>query len=194
MEETGGQLEEGNPGKKKRKKRKKKAKSAGENEDASLEEAAIYQDPPKLEVIKMLYSVQKYFKIFENCRFLDAGLSLFFQDEEEFPGLSPALNVNERLLISSSVAKLCKEVHSIFFFSFRCFPPFFGYRYHRYGFKLYNSSCVKLDLMKTSSQENQREGVQPQPVEQNKEKPIAATAQPIEMAKKGQVRVCLFVF
>lgn len=63
MEETGGQLEEGNPGKKKRKKRKKKAKSAGENEDASLEEAAIYQDPPKLEVIKMLYSVQKYFKI-----------------------------------------------------------------------------------------------------------------------------------
>lgn len=42
----------------------------------------------------------------------------FFQDEEEFPGLSPALNVNERLLISSSVAKLCKEVHGIFFFSF----------------------------------------------------------------------------
>lgn len=55
MEETGRQLEEGNTGKKKRKKRKKKAKNAGENEDGSLEEAAIYQDPPKLEVIKMLY-------------------------------------------------------------------------------------------------------------------------------------------
>lgn len=183
-------MEEGNPGKKKRKKRKKKAKSAGENEDASLEEAAIYQDPPKLEVIKMLYSVQKYFKIFENCRFLDAGLlSLFFQDEEEFPGLSPALNVNERLL-STGVAKLCKEVHSIFF-SFRCFPSFFVYGYDRYGSKLYNSSSVKLNLMKTFSQENQKEGVQPQPVEQTKERLNAATAQPIEMAKKGQVRVRL---
>lgn len=48
--------------------------------------------------------------------------------------------------------------------------------------------------MKTFSQENQREGVQPQPVEQTKEKLNAAAAQPVEMAKKGQVCVCLFVF
>lgn len=48
--------------------------------------------------------------------------------------------------------------------------------------------------MKTFSQENQRDGVQPQPVEQAKEKLNATTAQPIEMAKKGQVCACLCFF
>lgn len=79
MEEVASLLEEGNAGKKKRRKRKKKAKGAGESEDADLDEQMIYQEPPKLE------------------------------DDEEFPGLSPALKVNERFSGSISTAKQCNE-------------------------------------------------------------------------------------
>lgn len=79
MEEMAAQQEEGAPGKKKRKKKKKKAKSAGEDAEADSEEPAIYQEPPK------------------------------FEDEEEFPGLTPALTGTDRLVTSSYAAKLCNE-------------------------------------------------------------------------------------
>ncbi|XP_040010729.1 selenocysteine insertion sequence-binding protein 2-like isoform X2 [Xiphias gladius] len=79
MEEMAEQQEEGAPGKKKRKKKKKKAKGAGEDAEVESEEPAIYQELPK------------------------------FEDEEEFPGLTPALTGTDRLISSSNAAKLCNE-------------------------------------------------------------------------------------
>lgn len=78
-EEMTAQQEEGAPGKKKRKKKKKKSKGAGEDAEAEAEEPAMYQAPPK------------------------------FEDEEEFPGLTPALTGADRLTTSSYAAKLCNE-------------------------------------------------------------------------------------
>ncbi|KAF3851372.1 hypothetical protein F7725_013144 [Dissostichus mawsoni] len=78
-EEMTAQQEEGAPGKKKRKKKKKKSKGAGEEAEAEAEEPAMYQAPPK------------------------------FEDEEEFPGLTPALTGADRLTTSSYAAKLCNE-------------------------------------------------------------------------------------
>ncbi|XP_034396862.1 selenocysteine insertion sequence-binding protein 2-like isoform X2 [Cyclopterus lumpus] len=77
-EEMSAQQEEGAPGKKKRKKKKKKAKGAGEDAEYESEEPAMYQELPK------------------------------FEDEEEFPGLTPTLTVTDRR-ISSYAAKLCNE-------------------------------------------------------------------------------------
>ncbi|XP_069379529.1 selenocysteine insertion sequence-binding protein 2 isoform X2 [Paralichthys olivaceus] len=68
-EEIAAAQEEGTAGKKKRKKKKKKAKGADEDAEVEFEEPAIYQEPPK------------------------------FEDEEEFPGLTPAL----------TRTKLCNE-------------------------------------------------------------------------------------
>ncbi|XP_071339744.1 selenocysteine insertion sequence-binding protein 2 [Trachinotus anak] len=79
MEEKAAQQEEGAPGKKKRKKKKKKAKDAGEDVEAESEEPSIYQEPPR------------------------------FEDEEEFPGLTPALTATDRLISSSYAAKLCSK-------------------------------------------------------------------------------------
>ncbi|KAK5870855.1 hypothetical protein PBY51_003767 [Eleginops maclovinus] len=78
-EEMTAQQEEGAPGKKKRKKKKKKAKGADEEAEDEAEEPAMYQAPPK------------------------------FEDEEEFPGLTPALTGADRLTMSSYAAKLCNE-------------------------------------------------------------------------------------
>ncbi|XP_029294931.1 selenocysteine insertion sequence-binding protein 2-like [Cottoperca gobio] len=78
-EEMAAQQVEGAPGKKKRKKKKKKMKGAGEDADAESEEPAMYQEPPK------------------------------FEDEEEFPGLTPARPGVDRLITSSYAAKLCNE-------------------------------------------------------------------------------------
>ncbi|XP_049907089.1 selenocysteine insertion sequence-binding protein 2-like [Epinephelus moara] len=78
-EEMAAQQDEGAPGKKKRKKKKKKAKGAGEDAEAESEEPVLYQEPPK------------------------------FEDEEEFPGLTPAVTVTDRLITSSYAAKLCNQ-------------------------------------------------------------------------------------
>ncbi|XP_034452162.1 selenocysteine insertion sequence-binding protein 2-like [Hippoglossus hippoglossus] len=78
-EENAASQEEGTAGKKRRKKKKKRAKGADEDEDLEFEEPAIYQEPPK------------------------------FEDEEEFPGLTPALTRTDRFLSSSNAAKLCNE-------------------------------------------------------------------------------------
>ncbi|XP_037337819.2 selenocysteine insertion sequence-binding protein 2-like [Pungitius pungitius] len=64
---------------KRKRKKKKKAKGAVEDAEDESEEPATYQELPK------------------------------FEDEEEFPGLSPAVTRTERLKTSSYVAKLCKE-------------------------------------------------------------------------------------
>lgn len=118
MEEGASQLEESNTGKKKRKKRKKKAKSAGENEDGDLDEQVIiYQEPPKLEVILTIYK-QKKKKIVAS---LEAGIFSTPQDDEEFPGLSPALKANKRFSGSLTMAKQCNQVHGMFFLSFFLF-------------------------------------------------------------------------
>ncbi|XP_076006941.1 selenocysteine insertion sequence-binding protein 2-like [Genypterus blacodes] len=63
----------------KKKRKKKKKKAKSEDEEADLEEPAIYQEPPK------------------------------FEDEEEFPGLTPALPASDRLITSKHTAKLCNE-------------------------------------------------------------------------------------
>lgn len=77
-EDIAAQQEDGAPGKKKRKKRKKKAKGAGEDAEAESEGPAIYQGPPKIEVIKMLYfhsnqEPKQFISIFKflktKCRF-----------------------------------------------------------------------------------------------------------------------------
>ncbi|XP_056231892.1 selenocysteine insertion sequence-binding protein 2-like [Seriola aureovittata] len=78
-DEMAAQQEEGTPGKKKRKKKKKKAKGAGEDAEAESEQSVIYQEPPK------------------------------FEDEEEFPGLTPAFTGTDRLISYSNAAKLCNE-------------------------------------------------------------------------------------
>ncbi|XP_068577175.1 selenocysteine insertion sequence-binding protein 2 [Cebidichthys violaceus] len=78
-EEMAAEREEGAPGKRKRKKKKKKARGAGEDAEDEAEEPAMYQELPK------------------------------FEDEEEFPGLTPALTVTDRLMTSSYAAKLCNE-------------------------------------------------------------------------------------
>lgn len=138
MEEIAAQQEDGAPGKKKRKKRKKKAKGAGEDAEAESEGPAIYQGPPKIEVIKMLYfhsnqkqkqfiSIFKFliYQIIRLSDYLDYWMENHFcwvflmscQDEEEFPGLTLALTVNDRLITSSNPAKLCNEVHTISCFS-----------------------------------------------------------------------------
>ncbi|XP_037634603.1 selenocysteine insertion sequence-binding protein 2-like [Sebastes umbrosus] len=64
---------------KKKRKKKRKFKGAWEDAEAESEEPAMYQEPPK------------------------------FEDEEEFPGLTPALTVTGRLKTSSYAAKLCNE-------------------------------------------------------------------------------------
>ncbi|XP_059192436.1 selenocysteine insertion sequence-binding protein 2-like isoform X2 [Centropristis striata] len=79
MEDIATQQEEGAPGKRKRKKKKKKSKGADEDAEADSEEPAMYQEPPK------------------------------FEDEEEFPGLTPALTGTDRLITISYAAKLCNE-------------------------------------------------------------------------------------
>ncbi|XP_053277730.1 selenocysteine insertion sequence-binding protein 2 [Pleuronectes platessa] len=79
MEENAAAQEEGTAGKKRRKKKKKRAKGADEEEEVEFEELTIYQEPPK------------------------------FEDEEEFPGLTPALTRTDRFLSSSNAAKLCNE-------------------------------------------------------------------------------------
>ncbi|XP_010729187.2 selenocysteine insertion sequence-binding protein 2 isoform X2 [Larimichthys crocea] len=63
----------------KKKRKKKKKKVKGEDAEAESEEAVIYQKPPK------------------------------FEDEEEFPGLTLSLTGIDRLITSSSAAKLCSE-------------------------------------------------------------------------------------
>lgn len=80
-EEMAAEQEEDSPGKKKRKKKKKKKTTQGAGDDAEVEseELAIYQEPPK------------------------------FEDEEEFPGLTPAFTRTDRLISSSNAAKLCNE-------------------------------------------------------------------------------------
>ncbi|XP_031705455.1 selenocysteine insertion sequence-binding protein 2 isoform X1 [Anarrhichthys ocellatus] len=78
-EEMAAEQEEGAPGKRKRKKKKKKPKGAGEDAEDESEKPAMYQELPK------------------------------FEDEEEFPGLTPALTVTDRLITSSYAAKLCNE-------------------------------------------------------------------------------------
>lgn len=120
MEEGAGQPEEGKTGKRKRKKKKKKARSAGEDEDNDLDEPVIYQEPPKLEVIRTTYS--KTLKIVDH---LHAGI-FSSQDDEEFPGLSPALKVTERFSGTVSTAKQCNEVHSLFFFFLKMFSIHFS--------------------------------------------------------------------
>lgn len=55
MEEIAAQQEDGASGKKKRKKRKKKAKGAHEHAEAESEEPVIYKEPPKIEVIKIVF-------------------------------------------------------------------------------------------------------------------------------------------
>ncbi|XP_040051084.2 selenocysteine insertion sequence-binding protein 2 [Gasterosteus aculeatus] len=64
---------------KRKRKKKKKAKGAVEDAEEESEEPAMYQELPK------------------------------FEDEEEFPGLSPAVTRTERLKTSSYAAKLCNE-------------------------------------------------------------------------------------
>ncbi|XP_034728540.1 selenocysteine insertion sequence-binding protein 2-like isoform X2 [Etheostoma cragini] len=65
-----------------KKKRKKKKKAAkGEDTEAESEEPAMYQEPPK------------------------------FEDEEEFPGLTPALTRTDRLITSNHASTICYEVH-----------------------------------------------------------------------------------
>ncbi|TNN44078.1 Selenocysteine insertion sequence-binding protein 2 [Liparis tanakae] len=71
--------QEGAPGKKKRKKKKKKAQGAGDDAEYESEEPTMYQELPK------------------------------FEDEEEFPGLTPSQTVTDRLITSSYAAKLCNE-------------------------------------------------------------------------------------
>ncbi|XP_029366174.1 selenocysteine insertion sequence-binding protein 2 isoform X2 [Echeneis naucrates] len=78
-EEMVAQQEEGTPGKKKRKKKKKKAKGAGEDTEAESEDRSIYQEPPK------------------------------FEDEEEFPGLTPGLIRTDRLISNSYAGRLYNE-------------------------------------------------------------------------------------
>lgn len=78
-EEIAAQPEDGASGKKKRKKKKKKAKGAHEDGEAESEEPVIYQEPPKIEVIKILFiyiqtkskiSLKAFFHIFKiKCRF-----------------------------------------------------------------------------------------------------------------------------
>ncbi|TMS03943.1 Selenocysteine insertion sequence-binding protein 2 [Larimichthys crocea] len=63
----------------KKKRKKKKKKVKGEDAEAESEDAVIYQKPPK------------------------------FEDEEEFPGLTLSLTGIDRLITSSSAAKLCSE-------------------------------------------------------------------------------------
>ncbi|XP_069034395.1 selenocysteine insertion sequence-binding protein 2 isoform X1 [Embiotoca jacksoni] len=63
---------------KKKRKKKKKAKGTGEDAEAESEEPAIVQQPPK------------------------------FEDEEEFPGLTPSFTGTDRLITSSST-KLCNQ-------------------------------------------------------------------------------------
>ncbi|XP_031161856.1 selenocysteine insertion sequence-binding protein 2 isoform X1 [Sander lucioperca] len=65
----------------KKKRKKKKKKAKGEDAETESEEPAMYQEPPK------------------------------FEDEEEFPGLTPALTRTDRLITSSYAATLCNEVH-----------------------------------------------------------------------------------
>ncbi|XP_073322118.1 selenocysteine insertion sequence-binding protein 2 [Pagrus major] len=65
----------------KRKRKKKKKKAKGEDAEAESEEPAYYQEPPK------------------------------FEDEEEFPGLTLSLTGIDRLITSSTAAKLCNEEH-----------------------------------------------------------------------------------
>lgn len=48
-----------------------------------------------------------------NC--WEAGIFSDLQDDEEFPGLSPALKVNERFSGNSMTAKQCNQVHGMFF-------------------------------------------------------------------------------
>ncbi|KAM8885389.1 selenocysteine insertion sequence-binding protein 2-like [Spinachia spinachia] len=64
---------------KRKRKKKKRAKGAVEDAEDELEEPATYQELPK------------------------------FEDEEEFPGLSPAVTKTERLKTSSYAAKVCNE-------------------------------------------------------------------------------------
>ncbi|KAM9858319.1 selenocysteine insertion sequence-binding protein 2-like isoform 2-T2 [Aulostomus maculatus] len=79
MEDVAAEQEEGATMKKKRKKKKKKAKGAGEDAEFESEEPSVYQEPPR------------------------------FEDEEEFPGLCPALTGTDRLTTSNKATKLCNE-------------------------------------------------------------------------------------
>uniref|UniRef100_A0A671UHG9 SECIS binding protein 2 n=1 Tax=Sparus aurata TaxID=8175 RepID=A0A671UHG9_SPAAU len=63
----------------KKKRKKKKKKAKGVDAEAESEEPAYYQEPPK------------------------------FEDEEEFPGLTPSLTGIDRLITSNNAAKLCNE-------------------------------------------------------------------------------------
>lgn len=116
--ETAVQQDNGAPGKKKRKKRKKAAKVVGEDENAESEGPTGYREPPKFEVIKILNSIQ----INAKCQIFRLWMENHFycllscQDEEEFPGLTLASTVNDRLMTSSNAAKLCNEVHT-----YKCF-------------------------------------------------------------------------
>ncbi|XP_078478270.1 LOW QUALITY PROTEIN: selenocysteine insertion sequence-binding protein 2-like [Lampetra planeri] len=79
VEEMPARQEDGAMGKKKRKKKRKKAKGASEHVESETEESLVHQEPPR------------------------------FEDEEEFPGLTPALTGTERLTPRHSGAKLCNE-------------------------------------------------------------------------------------
>ncbi|XP_033829077.2 selenocysteine insertion sequence-binding protein 2-like isoform X2 [Periophthalmus magnuspinnatus] len=71
--------EEVNTGKKKRKKKKKKSKDADEDMETGSDKNVLYQDPPR------------------------------FEDEEEFPGLTPSFTGTEKLFIRSKTAHLCNN-------------------------------------------------------------------------------------
>lgn len=67
----------------------------------------------------------RYFQLFirkktlENC--LEAGIFSAPQDDEEFPGLSPALKVNKTFSGSITAAKQYNQVHGMFLFILRFF-------------------------------------------------------------------------
>lgn len=71
------------------------------------------------------------------------------QDEEEFPGLTLALTVNDRLITSSNAAKLCNEVHTISCFSSQIhshnhFNTISLLKCILHGWKIHSSTCVKV--------------------------------------------------
>ncbi|KAJ0067973.1 hypothetical protein NL108_014228, partial [Boleophthalmus pectinirostris] len=79
VDEITQQEEEGNTGKKKRKKKKKKTKGADQDVETGSDKNILYQDPPR------------------------------FEDEEEFPGLTPSFTGTGKLLTRSKPAHLCNN-------------------------------------------------------------------------------------
>ncbi|XP_020782827.2 selenocysteine insertion sequence-binding protein 2 [Boleophthalmus pectinirostris] len=83
VDEITQQEEEGNTGKKKRKKKKKKTKGADQDVETGSDKNILYQDPPR------------------------------FEDEEEFPGLTPSFTGTGKLLTRSKPAHLCNNENQI---------------------------------------------------------------------------------